>query len=76
LAFQILTDRAGQHHHPVLVPFATPDHDLPARQLDVFDTQLAALPQAQTAAIEQPGHQAKGSLIPFDALQHRGHFLG
>ncbi len=30
LAFQVGADGAGQHHHPVLVAFATSDHDLPA----------------------------------------------
>jgi len=73
LPFQVAAHRPGQHDHPVLVPLATADDDLSSRQVHVLDAQLAALQQAEAAAVEESGHQAEDAIGPVHVLQDRRH---
>jgi hypothetical protein len=75
LPLQVGAHRPGQHDHAVLVPLAGADHDLPARQVRVLDAHLAALQQAQAAAVQQPGHELKDAVAPLHALEDGRHLL-
>jgi len=71
LPLQVAAHRPGWHDHEVLVPLAAADDDLPARQVHVLDAQLAALQQAEAAAVQESGHQAEDAVGPFDMLEDR-----
>jgi hypothetical protein len=75
LPLQVGAHRSGQHDHAVLVPLAGADYDLSASQVNVLDARLAALPQAQAAAVEEPGHELKGAVAPLHVLEDGRHFL-
>lgn len=50
-------DKGGRKHgNAILHPFAIPDGDLPAIEIQILNPQAKAFHQAQSAAIEQAGH--------------------
>src|SRR5207245_5308561 len=55
---EIDLDRARQHSHSVLAPFAVADRDLVRREIDVLDPQAAAFEEAEPRAVEEQRHQA------------------
>jgi hypothetical protein len=75
LPLQVDAHRSGQQDHAVPLPLAGADHDLSASQVNVLDAQLAALPQAQAAAVEEPSHELKGAVAPLYVLEDGRHFL-
>ena len=48
-----IANNIRQRNVPILISFASTDHDFILRKIDVFDTQSAAFDEAQTGAIEQ-----------------------
>src|SRR6059058_4423025 len=55
---EIDLDRARQHSHSVLAPFAVADRDLVRREIDVLDPQAAAFEESEPRAVEEQRHQA------------------
>jgi hypothetical protein len=52
------------------------DGELIASQIEVVNTQLAALLSAQSGAVEQTSHQAVQAVASFYGVEETTHFLG
>jgi hypothetical protein len=44
---------SGQHRHPILLSFATPDHDLVAIEVEVLDAEPDTLLKPEARAVQQ-----------------------
>jgi hypothetical protein len=61
---------SGQHGHPVLASLGFPNDELTPLEREVLDPQAQGLHEAQSAAVEQVGHQPGGAL---QLRQERAH---
>lgn len=71
LRAQLLRGAGGEQRDPVMAALPSTDHQLVPLQIDVLDAQRHALHQAESAPIEQRGHQVEGRR---QVHQHRGYF--
>ena len=61
-----------QHGDPIVRAFPFADHDLALREIEVFHPQSQTLHQAQSAPVQQLGHE---QACPIEAGQHRVDFV-
>jgi hypothetical protein len=58
---QARLDAAGKHRPTILLPFATPDHDLMAVEIEIFDAQLERLLKPEPSPVEQRHDEPRDS---------------
>lgn len=56
----------------ILLPLSIPHQDFAVTKIDILDAQAQAFHQAQTAAIQDPGHQLGHTIHPGDHLHGFG----
>src|SRR5262249_35228095 len=55
---KLLCQRTGQHRRAVEPAFGVANRDLPALEIDVFDSQSETFEQAQAGSVKERGHHA------------------
>jgi len=50
---ETLLHGCGKHRHPILPSFATPNHDLVAIEVEIFDAELDTLLEPEARAVQQ-----------------------